>query len=158
MSLGDMTLQNTSSFDTYSPEAPHDFNAQADKYFDKTIFTYKCSSFFKGDRDEGRVSVIWPGSATHYMKAMRYPRWEDYRYGLRRDAENNRMAWFGNGLTRAQKGEGKLSAFLDDIDVPPAINPGPRPGLESHLATTAAPVVVDGDLSAMKAVVSQLAA
>jgi hypothetical protein len=89
------------------------------------------------------------------MKAMRYPRWEDYRYGLRRDAENNRMAWFGNGLTHAQKGEGKLSAFLNDIDVPPAINPVPRPGLESHLATTAAPVVVDGDLSAMKAVVSQ---
>ncbi|KAK2596480.1 hypothetical protein N8I77_013368 [Diaporthe amygdali] len=97
-------------------EALQHFNVQADKYFQKTVFTYKCNSFFKGDQDEGRVSVVWPGSAAHYMKAMKNPRWEDYQYGLRREAEGNCMSWLGNGLTVAQQGKvPEVSEAMFDI-------------------------------------------
>lgn len=88
----------------------------------------QCSSFFKADKDDGRVSVIWPGSAAHYMQAMQYPRWEDYRFEPVPEARNNLFAWFGNGLTRAQQGHGSVSKFLDDTNIPPIINNGPRPG------------------------------
>ncbi|VUC34755.1 unnamed protein product [Clonostachys rosea] len=103
-------------------EALEDFNSQADKYFSRTVFSYKCSSFFKGDKDEGRVTTIWPGSATHYMRAAENPRWEDFRWKLLPEAGGNRMGWLGNGLTVAQQEGLQTSSFLDDVDIPPTIN------------------------------------
>lgn len=95
----------------------------------------QCNSFFKGDKDEGRITVIWPGSAVHYLAALDNPRWEDFNYELLPEARANRFAWLGSGLTRAQLGSGKVSAFLDHIDVPPVINKGKRPE-EDHVPIT----------------------
>ncbi|KAG7423143.1 FAD-binding monooxygenase moxY [Fusarium oxysporum f. sp. raphani] len=111
-------------------EALVEFNAQMDAYFAKTIYTYNCNSFFKGDKPDGRVSVIWPGSALHYQKAMENPRWEDYRYELLPDTSKNRFAWFGNGMTLGQQNKENVTTFLEAVDVPPPINTAPRPRQE----------------------------
>lgn len=41
-------------------------------------------------------SVI--GSSLHCMRALRYPRWEDYDYE-RADSSKNRLYWLGDGMT-----------------------------------------------------------
>lgn len=38
------------------------------------------------------------------------------------------MAWLGSGLTVAQERDEKTTGYLDTVDIPPAINHGPRPG------------------------------
>ncbi|KAF4999687.1 hypothetical protein FDECE_11441 [Fusarium decemcellulare] len=94
-------------------EAHTDFCRHADKYFEKTIFTYPAS--------------IWPGSSVHAQRAMENPRFEDFHYVRMPEAEGNRFNWFGNGLTVAQERNEKTTQYLDDVDIPPIINHGPRP-------------------------------
>lgn len=43
------------------------------------------------------------------------------------DIAENMLAWFGNGLTVAQEEHGETTEYLDDTDVPPVINHGPKP-------------------------------
>ncbi|VUC32890.1 unnamed protein product [Clonostachys rosea] len=138
-------------------EALEAFNAQADKYFSRTVYTYKCSSFFKGDKDEGRVTTVWPGSATHYMKAVNNPRWEDFRYGLVPEAGGNPMAWLGNGMTMAQQNGEKTSSFLDEVDVPPAIHQ--YPSFATNLAKDeSSKVHAEGTNSVIESAISSLPA
>ena len=42
------------------------------------------------------------------------------------EVEQNRFNWFGNGLTVAQEKSEKTTQYLDDVDIPAAINHGPR--------------------------------
>ena len=53
------------------------------------------------------------------------------------EVEDNMFGWFGNGLTVAQEERGKTTQYLDEVDIPPIINHGPRPTRGagfSHLA------------------------
>lgn len=43
------------------------------------------------------------------------------------EARENMFSWFGNGLTVAQEKGEKTTQYLDEVDVPPTINHGPRP-------------------------------
>lgn len=70
--------------------------------------------------------MIWPGSVLHYMSVTEHPRWEDYKFTLLPELNGKLFSWFGNGLTRSQSGEGKITKFLDEIDVPPMLNIEPR--------------------------------
>ncbi|KAJ3553810.1 hypothetical protein NM688_g3419 [Phlebia brevispora] len=102
-------------------QAVQDFEEVIDKYFERTVFTEKVRSWYKGGREDGRVTGLWPGSGLHCMRALRYPRWEDYNYE-RDDRTRNRLYWLGNGMTVNEESlSGNRAWFLDDdyVDVPP---------------------------------------
>jgi hypothetical protein len=44
------------------------------------------------------------------------------------ETRRNIMNWLGNGLTTAQENDEKTTAYLDNVDIPPLLNEGPRPG------------------------------
>lgn len=62
----------------------------------------------------------------HAQQALRSPRFEDFVYVHLLSAQDNVLCWLGNGLTMAQKEDGNTTAYLDQVDVPPFINHGPR--------------------------------
>lgn len=37
------------------------FVGHCDKYFERTVFTMNCRSWYKGGTEDGRVSALWPG-------------------------------------------------------------------------------------------------
>jgi hypothetical protein len=42
------------------------------------------------------VTALWPGTALHFVEAVRYPRWEDYE--IERMFGTNEWAILGNGF------------------------------------------------------------
>lgn len=128
------------------------FSEHLDSYFAKTIFTYKvgrqslsqqilapgepcvdltrsqCKSWFKRNQEDGRITGLWPGSSVHAQEAFKSPRFEDFSYVQMAETSNSPMAWLGSGLTVAQERDEKTTGYLDTVDIPPAINHGPRPG------------------------------
>ncbi|RSL94534.1 hypothetical protein CDV31_014277 [Fusarium ambrosium] len=110
-----------SSLEPTSMEAHVDFCKQADKHFEQ------CKSWFKRNSETGRIVGVWPGSSVHAKHAMENPRFEDFHYVRMPEVEGNRFNWFGNGLTVAQEKSEKTTQYLDDVDIPPIINHGPRP-------------------------------
>ncbi|KGO36224.1 hypothetical protein PEX1_045880 [Penicillium expansum] len=115
-------------------EAHKDFSKHVDKYFEKTIFNYKCKSWFKKNEDTGRIVGIWPGSSLNAERAMSNPRFEDYQYIRMPEMKENMFNWLGNGLTMSQEQCEKTIQYLDELDIPPTINHGPRPELPAALA------------------------
>ncbi|KAG8627381.1 hypothetical protein KVT40_004864 [Elsinoe batatas] len=103
---------------TVKPQRVKDFIAYADAYFAKTVFADECRSWYKtGDK----VTGLWPGSTLHCIEALRSPRWEDWEYEYRDEAQGNGMAWLGNGWSWCQREEGADMAYylLDEFrDVP----------------------------------------
>ena len=62
-----------------------DFLEYVDQYFEGTVFSEECNSWYKNKRDgldesKSKVTGLWPGSTLHCIEAMRSPRWEDYGY------------------------------------------------------------------------------
>lgn len=43
------------------PESVRAFVEHCDRYFDRTVFTMNCRSWYKGGTEDGRVSALWPG-------------------------------------------------------------------------------------------------
>jgi cation diffusion facilitator CzcD-associated flavoprotein CzcO len=43
------------------PESVRRFVEHCDKYFERTVFTQNCRSWYKGGTEDGRVSALWPG-------------------------------------------------------------------------------------------------
>ncbi|KAK5044673.1 hypothetical protein LTR84_010565 [Exophiala bonariae] len=119
-------------------EALESFSQQVEKYFAKTIFTYKCRSWFKRNQDDGKVVGLWPGSNTHAQQALLNPRYEDFTYVHMEDARDNILSWLGNGLTVAQIENGATTAYLDNVDVPPILNHTKRPKKSPSQNTTPA--------------------
>lgn len=105
-------------------EREKDFTEYADAYFEGTVFTEECRSWYK-NKGTGEVVGLWPGSTLHCIEAMRSPRWEDYDYtyiheleareevnGLGSKRKANRMAWLGNGWSVNQLEERDLAWYL----------------------------------------------
>ena len=49
-----------------------------------------------------RTLSLLTGSTLHALKALSYPRWEDYTYEPA-DPVENRLYWLGDGQTHAEK-------------------------------------------------------
>lgn len=128
-----------------SERAQTAFLAHADRYFEKTIFTYKCRSWFKRNTEEGAIIGLWPGSSVHAQRALLNPRFEDFHYVQELDTVRNPLAWIGNGLTTAQVNDEKTTGYLDDADIPPVINAGPRPDAGEEVADGLAEVHINGN-------------
>ncbi|KAH9888563.1 hypothetical protein C8Q73DRAFT_794305 [Cubamyces lactineus] len=110
------------------PEAVRAFEASLEAYFQTTVFTQNCRSWYKFGREEGRVVGLWPsalpflGSTLHAMRAIEHPRWEDYQYELLEDGEQNMFYWLGEGQTYSQKTfSGDRAWYLRPpyLDIPP---------------------------------------
>jgi len=71
------------------------FIRHCDEFFERTVFSESCSSWYKTD---GRVTALWPGSSLHAIKALEHPRWEDWEYSY---VNGDEMCWFGDGSTEA---------------------------------------------------------
>ncbi|TID03888.1 putative sterigmatocystin biosynthesis monooxygenase stcW [Colletotrichum higginsianum] len=111
-------------------EAKDDFVRYADRFFDGTVLTEDCASWFKsGGRSDGRITAMWPGSLVHAWRVYENPRWEDFEYERLPATEGNRFAWFGNGLTVSQMRGTAATAYLDHVDVPPV-----DPAFEANVA------------------------
>ncbi|KXH60271.1 hypothetical protein CSAL01_03091 [Colletotrichum salicis] len=81
-------------------EAVKSFLQYADNYFDRTVYTGSCKSWYKnGASGKAKIRTLWPGSCLHGYTALRHPRWEDFEYE-RADDYDHRMAWLGNGDVR----------------------------------------------------------
>ncbi|CAK7221282.1 hypothetical protein SCUCBS95973_004441 [Sporothrix curviconia] len=103
-----------------STKATDEFVAWASKFFEKTVFTETCRSWYNAGTPGGFISGMWPGSTSHLTAVRREPRWEDYEYtylgdnGSSEEDETNRFAWyFGNGWTRKEKNQvADLTGYL----------------------------------------------
>jgi cation diffusion facilitator CzcD-associated flavoprotein CzcO len=80
------------------------FNDHVQAFAKKTVWVQECRSWFKNG--EGRVTALWPGSALHFMEAVKWPRWEDYEI---ESSFGNENKWkiLGNGFTWAERQAGE---------------------------------------------------
>ncbi|TFK92443.1 FAD/NAD-P-binding domain-containing protein [Polyporus arcularius HHB13444] len=102
-------------------EALLDFDAYLESYFPKTVYSEKCRSWYKMGAEDGRVVGLWPGSALAAVKAITYPRWEDFNYEII-DPTSNRFYWLGDGQTYSEKTmTGDRAWYLREefLDIPP---------------------------------------
>ncbi|KAK5054942.1 hypothetical protein LTR69_008510 [Exophiala sideris] len=99
-------------------QAVETFRQYCARYFERTVYTSQCKSWYKGGKEDGPISALWPGSSLHASKIYANPRWEDYEYEYIHD---NPLGWLGDGWTQAEK-DGSISVdYLDDdrVDFPP---------------------------------------
>jgi len=102
-------------------EALKDFDEYLENYFPQSVYSEKCRSWYKMGKEDGRIVGLWPGSCMHAMRALEYPRWEDFSYE-RDNKVNNRFQWLGDGSTYVEKyfvGEGAFYLRDEEIDIPP---------------------------------------
>jgi cation diffusion facilitator CzcD-associated flavoprotein CzcO len=99
------------------PQSVEQFVGHCDKYFERTVFTEKCRSWYKNGTVNGRVSALWPGSSLHAMEVFSHPRWEDFDYTY---VNSNPFGWFGNGWTENEVNKEVNVDYLNDenIDFP----------------------------------------
>ncbi|KAK4053878.1 hypothetical protein OIO90_003715 [Microbotryomycetes sp. JL221] len=99
-------------------EAVDDFMQFVDTYFQQTVYSEKCRSWYKAGREVGPVTGLWPGSCLHAIKTLKHPRWEDFEYV--RSGQANRFAWLGCGAAAEELGDtGDRAFYLNEIDQPP---------------------------------------
>jgi cation diffusion facilitator CzcD-associated flavoprotein CzcO len=51
-------------------EAVETFVQYCDAYFEKTVFSMKCRSWYKGGKEDGRVNALWPGTSSGVSQAQ----------------------------------------------------------------------------------------
>lgn len=89
----------TNNIATFAPteEAVQDFVEYKDWFMQKTVWADACRSWYK-QRADGPITALWPGSALHYIEALKDLRIDDFhvRYA------GNRFAWLGNGYSQTE--------------------------------------------------------
>src|ERR1700738_4127093 len=102
-----------------SVHAVNDFAAYLDAYFDdtRTVYGQTCRSTYRSGKEDGRSTVLWPGSVLHFMRTLQNPRWQDFEYKYLN--EDNMFGYLGNGWTDIEKNGGDPAYYLDHIDYPP---------------------------------------
>ncbi|KAH8111748.1 FAD/NAD-binding domain-containing protein [Phellopilus nigrolimitatus] len=113
-------------------EAVADFDEYLEHYFQTTVYSEKCRSWYKMGKEEGRVVGLWPGSCLHAVRSLERPRWEDFNYESL-DATRNRFYWLGDGSTHNEKylvGDRAWYLNPEEVDIPP----GPEAPLYDHKA------------------------
>ncbi|KAM7196083.1 FAD/NAD(P)-binding domain containing protein [Rhypophila sp. PSN 637] len=102
------------------PERVKDFTAYIGAYFEKTVYTEKCKSWYRTEGGKGDwIAGIWPGSTLHALEALRSPRWEDWVYESADRESGNGLRWLGNGWSETQK-TGDPSWYInpEEVEVP----------------------------------------
>ncbi|EJD00095.1 FAD/NAD-binding domain-containing protein [Fomitiporia mediterranea MF3/22] len=96
--------------------------ADFDEYLE-TVYSEKCRSWYKMGKEEGRIVGLWPGSCLHAVRALTFPRWEDFNYKPLDEPETrNRFYWLGDGSTYSEKymvGDRAWYLNPEEVDIPP---------------------------------------
>jgi len=109
---------------TPSVRAVQDFTKYLDAYFKRTVYSEKCRSVYRNGQEDGRTTILWPGSVLHLIRTLENPRWQDYDY-VYRNSESI-FGYLGNGWTEVERFDsGDRAYYLDEVDYPPV------PGVES---------------------------
>jgi hypothetical protein len=84
------------------------------EYFQRTVFSEECSSWYKTGGSKGRVSALWPGSRLHAVEVLKTPRFEDFEFIY---IDGNNFAWFGDGSSlRDSKTEPDKAHYLKAVE------------------------------------------
>ncbi|TGJ79106.1 hypothetical protein E0Z10_g9659 [Xylaria hypoxylon] len=104
-------------------EAVQDFIQYKDYFMNRTVWTDSCHSWYK-NRDNGRVTALWPGSTLHYAECMENVRLNDFEVTY----AGNRFAWLGNGFSQTELDATADWAYYirDQDDSPPLSTAGQR--------------------------------
>lgn len=105
------------------------FSRHVDKYFEKTVFSAPCRSWYKRGQPNGRLVTPWPGSGIHARKALQSPCWEDFDYEYETAEKENKFAWLGNGLTAGQHYGTDTLDYMREIEYPTPVDPSVDTGL-----------------------------
>ncbi|KAL1411931.1 hypothetical protein Q8F55_002919 [Vanrija albida] len=97
--------------------AVKEFNIHRNEQLKTTVWSSKCSSWFKGGTIDGDLIALHPGSRIHFIQMVSEPRYEDMEI----EYDGNRYSYLGNGVTmREVRGE-DLSWYLNkplDVTLP----------------------------------------
>ncbi|KAI1388808.1 FAD/NAD(P)-binding domain-containing protein [Hypoxylon trugodes] len=86
-----------------SRKAADDFVDYSDAFFETTVLSENCSSWYNSGRPGSRIHGLWPGSATHVTIIYRDPRWEDWEYEYLGESGNGLAWYFGLGNTKKEQ-------------------------------------------------------
>ncbi|KAF7556347.1 hypothetical protein G7046_g6330 [Stylonectria norvegica] len=96
--INKLQSENIKAFDP-KPECIEEFSQHTHTLMKRLVWSAACRSWFKNGKAHGPVTAIWPGSRLHYFKALKDPRYEDYRITYR---SKNRYQYLGNGYTKEE--------------------------------------------------------
>lgn len=86
-----------------SKKATDDFIQYSDAFFDTTVLSENCSSWYNSGKPGSRIHGLWPASASAVSIIYRNPRWEDWEYEYLSET-GNRFAWYlGVGSTKKEQ-------------------------------------------------------
>ncbi|KAH8812908.1 hypothetical protein F5884DRAFT_843976 [Xylogone sp. PMI_703] len=109
-----MMAQRVSSFNIRA-DVEADFDAYAQDFMQKLVWTGSCRSWFKSE--DGKVTAIWPGSGLHYREFLQSDRWEDWEWSY----PTNWFQYWGLGFSRAETAkvdndnERGLSYYIQEV-------------------------------------------
>jgi hypothetical protein len=112
---------------TPNAKAVRDFAKYTQAFFENTVYSDDCKSWYKGNGGTGQsISDLWPGSVLHSVETLRAPRWEDFEFD---NIDDNCLRWLGNGWSSVLLPGGNSSFYLDPdvLDVPPEATPEADP-------------------------------
>ena len=119
-----------------SARSVKNFSDFCEEYFEDTVFSEDCSSWYKGGKKKGRVNALWPGSSLHAMQSMARPRWEDWEYIY---VDGNPWSWFGDGWSRMDRDLEMNKTYYLDYEPKMAHEDLPRETMRNRAG-------VDGDI------------
>ena len=90
-----MQTENVRTLDV-KKEVVKELNEHTQAYLRHTVFSTPCRSWYKAGKTTGRVTAVRCGTAHHYMRTLKRPRWEDYDMTY---TSENRFDYLGNGFT-----------------------------------------------------------
>lgn len=87
-------------------EANREYNEHVQAFLQRTVWTGNCRSWYKRGTVDGKVVAVYSGTSFHYTEALRYPRWEDWKFGIKQ--KQNRFTYLGNGITKREARQGTV--------------------------------------------------
>lgn len=124
----------TENIETFAPkmEAVDDFIAYKDVFMQKTVWDNACRSWYKNNSATGKVTALWPGSALHYIEAVKEVRWDDWNITY----QGNRFNWLGNGYSQTElDSTADWAYYIRDRDDSPFLSKGKQRKIETKSGT-----------------------
>ncbi|PWW77715.1 FAD/NAD(P)-binding domain-containing protein [Tuber magnatum] len=91
------------------PDVVREWNAYAQEYLKRTVWTSGCRSWYKNGKIDGKVTATYPGSVIHYREVLETIRGEDF--DIQYSEHRNRFGFMGNGLAALEMNEDADLAF-----------------------------------------------
>ncbi|KAM5344687.1 hypothetical protein ACJ41O_010549 [Fusarium nematophilum] len=94
---------------TVDEAATAEYNTYSQEFLKRTVWASGCRSWYKNNKEDGKVTAMYGGSILHYKEIMESFRTEDFHFDY---LAGNRFRFMGNGLTRREEGDEDLSFYL----------------------------------------------